>query len=57
MSCDYEHDRTLAISGMAFGKLNDVPADWWGPTLDTINPEDIAFGYYETTIGIEMEEV
>ncbi len=52
MACDYEHDRSLALRGLPFGVRNDELADWWGPTLQNINPEDIEFGFFETTIGI-----
>lgn len=56
LACEYEHERAVLLSGMTFGKHNASKSDWWGPTIDDINEEDIAFGFYETTIGLELED-
>lgn len=52
MACDYEHDRTVRLSRHSFHYHNDDLAEWWGPTRSDVNPEDIASGFYVTTIGI-----
>lgn len=45
LACGYEHDRSVDLQKMTFGVRNTTEDEWWGPTIDDVDWQDLD-GFY-----------